>query len=148
MEYRKTLTSVGFTLIELLVVMAVLAVLIAGSVLALNPAKRLKQGNDSKIQSDISQVGLALKAYTTDNNYYPSLLSDLVTSGDLKSLPTPPGGTSYVYSRNSACETYPYTNCESALYYALFDPDTLGNVWCWRSEPGQAVETDEASCTP
>src|SRR3989338_1805229 len=95
MEHRKAFTPIGFTLIrtpamagnlvgvkgftliELLVVMAILAVLIAGTVLALNPAKRLKQGNDSKIQSDIGQVGLALKAYSTDNSYYPALLTEL-----------------------------------------------------------------------
>lgn len=137
----------AFTLIELLVVIALFAVLIAGSVIAINPGKRINQANDSKIYSDIGQIGLSLKAYYTDNSYYPVNLTDLVSAGDLKSLPAAPDGASYNYTRTSGCNTAPYDNCESMVYYSLFDPDTTGNVWCWRSALGQAQELSAAACT-
>ena len=133
----------GFTIIELLVVMAVLAVLAAGVVVAINPGRRIAQANDTKIRNDVGQVATALQAYFTTNQLYPAALSDLVTSQDLKQVPTPPAGGSYEYSRTAGCTI---TSCEAALSEPLQAPVVAGNLWCWRSATGQAAEL--ASCNP
>lgn len=143
----------GFTLIELLVVMAVLAVLAAGVITAINPGKRLRQANDTKIRNDIGQIATALQAfYTTNTGSYPTATSDLVTSGDLKQVPTPPSGsgTSYTYSRTpGTCAPGGATPCTEVVVYAsLQDPVTASNVWCWRSATGQASETTTTACAP
>lgn len=151
MANRKAFSHVGvkgFTLIELLVVIALLAVLVAGSIIAINPKKRIDQANDSKIYNDIGQIGISLKAYYTDNSFYPVNLTELVSAGDLKSLPAAPDGATYNYTRTSGCNTAPYDNCEAVVYYTLYDPNTPGNVWCWRSALGQAQELAPAACTP
>ena len=137
-------------MIELLVVMAVLAVLAAGGIIAINPGKRIRQANDTRIRNDVGQIATALQAYYTTSQFYPSALADLATSGDLKQVPTPPGGGAYEYSRSggTVCTTSPYTGCEAALSEPLGDPATTGNVWCWRSATGQASELAPASCTP
>ncbi len=133
----------GFTLIELLVVLAVLGVVAAGVVTAINPLKRIRQANDAKIKNDVGQISTALQASFTTNQLYPSALGDLVTSGDLKVLPTVPGGGAYSYAITNPCTT---ASCEAAVSAALQDPLVAGNVWCWRSATGVVAEV--ASCSP
>lgn len=135
----------GFTLIELLIVIAVIGVLAAGVVAAINPLKRINQANDSKIKNDIGQIATALQAYYTTNQLYPSALSALATSGELKLVPTAPGGSSYTYSVTT-CTT---SSCEASISFALRDPAVTGNLWCWRSAVGTASEvTSAAGCAP
>lgn len=141
----------GFTLIELLVVMAILAVVAAGVVVAINPGKRINQANDSKTQNDIGQIATALQAYFTDSQSFPTALSALVTNGDLKQIPTPAAGGSYEYeitptgctgaigSGQTACT-------DVAVSEPLLDPNTAGNLWCWESATGQAGELTDANC--
>ncbi len=133
----------GFTLIELLVVLAVLGVLAAGVVTAINPIKRVRQANDAKIKTDVGQISGALQGQYTLDQVYPSALGDLVTKGALKVIPAPPGGGSYSYSISSPCST---SSCEAAVSFALQDPLVAGNVWCWRSATGSVIEA--ASCAP
>jgi len=53
----------GFTLIELLVVIAIIGVLAAVVLLAINPAKMLRQGRDSNRQSDLTTLRKAIDLY-------------------------------------------------------------------------------------
>jgi type IV pilus assembly protein PilA len=46
----------GFTLIELLVVIGILAVLLAITLIAINPARQFGQANDTKRSSDINAI--------------------------------------------------------------------------------------------
>lgn len=140
----------GFTLIELLVVMAVLAVVAAGVVVAINPGKRIRQANDSKIQNDVGQVATALQAYYTDAQSFPTALSALVTNGDVKQVPTPPAGGAYDYAVTpSGCLGTVASPCdEVTLSEPMQDPVTTGNLWCWRSASGQAAELTATACTP
>ncbi|MBI2613169.1 MAG: type II secretion system protein [Candidatus Levybacteria bacterium] len=89
----------GFTLIELLIVIAILGVLAAGILVAIDPIDKINQANDAKVQNDVSGIGRASEAYaTTHNGFYPSILNDLFTAGELKRVPAPPTGyipTSY-----------------------------------------------------
>jgi len=58
----------GFTLIELLVVIGILAVLLAITLIAINPGQQLERGDDIKRQSDVTQILNAIGQYMVDNN--------------------------------------------------------------------------------
>lgn len=57
----------GFTLIELLVVIGILAVLLAITLIAINPARQFSQANDTKRSSDINAILNAVGQYSADN---------------------------------------------------------------------------------
>lgn len=151
----------GFTLIELLIVIAILGILAAAVLVAINPTKRQNQAKDSNTQSDIASLATALQAYYTapGTGSYPSLLATLVANGDLKQLPTP-GGTVGAYQTNYAVQPASGTTCgpdsatptvacaEAAIYYLLFDQASGGTVvWCWESVTSKAQKiTAAANC--
>lgn len=57
----------GFTLIELLVVIGVLAVLLAITLIAINPGRQFSQSNDTKRSSDVNALLNAIHQYAADN---------------------------------------------------------------------------------
>jgi prepilin-type N-terminal cleavage/methylation domain-containing protein len=57
----------GFTLIELLVVIGILAVLLAITLIAINPARQFSQANDTKRASDVNAILNAIDQYAADN---------------------------------------------------------------------------------
>src|SRR5690349_17666648 len=57
----------GFTLIELLVVIGILAILLAITLIAINPAHQFAQANNTKRRSDILQVLNAIGQYSAEN---------------------------------------------------------------------------------
>lgn len=57
----------GFTLIELLVVIGILAILLAITLIAINPARQFGQANNTKRRSDILQVLNAVHQYVAEN---------------------------------------------------------------------------------
>jgi prepilin-type N-terminal cleavage/methylation domain-containing protein len=57
----------GFTLIELLVVIGILAILLAITLIAINPARQFGQANDTKRRSDITQILNAIGQYSASN---------------------------------------------------------------------------------
>ncbi len=61
----------GFTLIELLVVIGILAVLLAITLVAINPAKQFSQANDTQRQSDVNAILNAVTQFMADNNGTP-----------------------------------------------------------------------------
>jgi prepilin-type N-terminal cleavage/methylation domain-containing protein len=82
----KTLTK-GFTLIELLVVIAIIGILAAVVLVAINPAERIAEANDSKAKSNLGQVATAMEScYTANGGKYDSCLTTSVlnTGGYLK----------------------------------------------------------------
>lgn len=62
----------GITLIELLIVSGVIAVLVTGVVVIINPLQKIGQANDSKRKADIAQLQRALEIYYQDNGQYPA----------------------------------------------------------------------------
>lgn len=85
----------GFTLIELLIVIAILGILAAGILVAVDPVDKISTANDSKVQNDISGAGRASEAYATAHSgFYPATLNDLVTAGEFKRVPLAPAGYS------------------------------------------------------
>jgi len=68
----------GFTLIELLVVIGILAILLAITLIAINPARQFGQANNTKRRSDILQVLNAVHQYVAENQgQLPSEISGL-----------------------------------------------------------------------
>ncbi len=57
----------GFTLIELLVVIGILAVLLAITLVAINPARQFSQSNNTKRSSDVNAILNAINQYQADN---------------------------------------------------------------------------------
>ena len=57
----------GFTLIELLVVIGILAILLAITLIAINPARQFGQANDTKRRSDINAILNSIGQYTASN---------------------------------------------------------------------------------
>ena len=64
-QIRKT--NKGFTLIELLVVIGILAVLLAITLIAINPARQFSQANNTKRRSDVNALLNAVHEYAADN---------------------------------------------------------------------------------
>jgi prepilin-type N-terminal cleavage/methylation domain-containing protein len=57
----------GFTLIELLVVIGILAVLLAITLIAINPARQFAQANNTQRSSDVNTILNAINQYMADN---------------------------------------------------------------------------------
>ena len=71
----------GFTLIELLVVIGILAVLLAITLIAINPARQFQQANNTQRSSDVNAILNGVWQYAVDNN------------GDLSGLAIPATAT-------------------------------------------------------
>src|SRR6478609_4407072 len=72
MQYLKNRSKAanenGFTLIELLVVIGILAILLAITLIAINPARQFGQANDTKRRSDLTAILNAIGQYGASNS--------------------------------------------------------------------------------
>jgi prepilin-type N-terminal cleavage/methylation domain-containing protein len=62
----------GFTLIELLIVVAILGILSAAVITAINPAKRISQARDAQVKMNLGQLKSALESYYVMHGSYPT----------------------------------------------------------------------------
>lgn len=137
----------GFTLIELLIVIAILGILAAAVLVAINPGKRTRQAQDAQRKNDIGSMATELQGFYTSPGAgcYPTALGVLTAQGYLKQLPTQPGGAAYNYVTSGAGSGCPAGSgpTDVAVYATLGEPlnGTPGTtVWCWRSSQGTASE--------
>ena len=143
----------GFTLIELLIVIAILGILAAAVLVAINPGKRTRQAQDAKRKNDIGALATEVQAFytTPGQGFYPSTLAVLTTGSYLKQMPYDPtagtGTTPYSYTINAG-------TTEAAVWALLAEP-TAGaygtKLWCYQSSSGVAAEmltNATGGCTP
>ena len=67
----KYFVKAGFTLIELLIVIAILAILAAAVMIAINPAKRMQEARDATRLADTSQISNSIAEYNVTHGTYP-----------------------------------------------------------------------------
>jgi type IV pilus assembly protein PilA len=90
----------GFTLIELLVVIGILAILLAITLIAINPNKHFEDVRDTQRQSNVGAVLDAIYEYESANNGNtpPSLAGVTATAVPLASVPTALTATGTTFS--------------------------------------------------
>lgn len=93
----------GFTLVELLVVVAIIGLMIAVALVALNSARA--KARDARRVNDIRQIQIALERYYIDAGSYPI--------GNNVLLGTPPGTIGNCLDSNGFS-----TNCSGIIYEA------------------------------
>lgn len=88
MNTYKNVKCKGFTLVELLIVITIIAILSAFGLI--NYLEVLKQGRDTKRQSDLKTIQSALEQYHADNHFYPDDITfgSPLTSNIGRSLPS------------------------------------------------------------
>lgn len=160
-------SSKGFTLIELLIVIAILGVLAAGVLVAIDPVEQLARGRDTGRKSAVTQLGRALQAYYTSNSAYPATAgwnTTLTNSGEIKVFPSNPagvtapctGGTAvnqFCYKSNATPDIVVYTRMESKVeqnkgtcagsslntWYVYSSADGKSGLLCQAAEPAAGV---------
>lgn len=124
----------GFTLIELLVTISIISILSVIGVIIYTSV--LKQGRDSKRQSDLRSIQSALEQYYADQFYYPATItigSALSGGGKtyLNTIPSDPTGVKqYSYTAlPEACDNSA-TKCTGYCLYAKLENSTPGIGSC------------------
>jgi len=127
--------SKGFTLIELLIVIAVLGVLAAVILVAIDPAEQLARGRDAGRKSSVTQLGRALQAYYTVNSAtgYPNPVGPpiwtitLQNSGEIRIIPA----TTFPPSMTVTCTAAPSYTVNLAggfCYKSTISPPGIANI--------------------
>lgn len=112
----------GFTLTELTIAIAIVAILTAGTITAINIPLQLQKARDGTRKSDVRVIQSALEIYRTDQRCYPqvgscgpmpSCASSLTVAGStyLRKIPCNPTGGSYTYTPNTPTNGYTLQVC-------------------------------------
>ena len=151
----KFLKLPAFTLIELLIVIAIVGIMAAAILVAINPAKRSGQARDAIRKSDIAVLADAFQAYyVTHEGLYPGTphpfdcnggrLAILVSSGELKVVPNDPQDPTNQYCVKIKLNP---PKSEAAIFVMLEEPTNLNLVfYCWNSRTNTLFETNGNTC--
>jgi len=127
----------GFTLIELLLVIAIIGLLLTGSMYAINQGRQ--KSRDTKRIADLSTIAKALELYLQENGYYPptgcgydcnGYRQSYDSSWDVLAAELEPylGSSLPIDPINTAC--HPWTNDDCYSYaYGNVGRDTYGNTY-------------------
>ena len=72
----------GFTLVELLIVIALIGILAAVVLAAINPLEQANRARDTRLRSDAAQLLAAIDRYFSNKEEFPWVTSGIVTSND------------------------------------------------------------------
>ena len=78
----------GFTLIELMIVMAIIAIIMSIAVPIYN--RSITRAKESVLKNNLFTLRTVIDEYTYDKQKAPQSLSDLVSEGYLRQIPTDP----------------------------------------------------------
>lgn len=148
---RFSKTQGGFTLIELLVVIGILAILLAITLIALNPSQHFQGARDAQRRSDVSAILDAIYEYQAANKGQVSTNAATATSSAthigkgsgkidlcelvpayLADLPRDPGANSSVTGGATPCAAgvtaydTDYTIAKSSNRFTIAAPDAEG----------------------
>lgn len=157
--------SKGFTLIELLIVIAILGVLAAVVLVAINPGQRIAAARNSRVRSDLASMGSVANIFNTDTGLnaacvgggsYPSVLTQATVCGATflgGTAPVPPSGTYTLEFIPAGCAPNTATPCTAIAIDGPAYSDGVINAatndkWCWRSATGTITQTTAAICAP
>jgi prepilin-type N-terminal cleavage/methylation domain-containing protein len=118
----------GFTLIELLVVIGILAILLAITLIAINPARQFAQANNTKRSSDVNAILNAIGQYSAQNS---GNITALGTISTVPGTPTLISNTTGTGIGNAFCTAL------VTEYIAALPSDPLTN---------NGAQVDEADC--
>jgi len=160
----KSISSKGFTLIELLIVIAILGVLAAAILVAINPGQRIASARNARVKSDLANVGAAANLFNADTGIsaacasggsYPNAWSQTACGQTFMAAPLDPVGTAFTLSATPASCTAATAGaaCTAiAVYGPAYSDGTIdastNNKWCWRSATGSITQTTAALCLP
>ncbi len=118
MKNFKQNSTKGFTLIELLVVIGILAVLLAITLIAINPARQFAQANNTKRSSDVSAILNAVGQYAVEHH------------GDLSAINIPVGTSSAkVIGSNAGAGELDFCPNIVPTYIAAMPVDPTNGDW-------------------
>lgn len=126
----------GFTLIELLITISIIAILATIGITTYSSV--MKQGRDSKRQSDLKSIQSALEQYFADQLYYPATLTSPLSAGSktyLNNVPTDPLPSpkpQYTYTplplTGTTCDNSTSTKCAKYCLYANLEGTTTSSL--------------------
>lgn len=133
------LKKVLIFLLAFLIPFALIGIIAAAVLVAVNPAKRVGEAKDAERKNDVGGIATELQAYYFENSRYPSALNQLGTTGASTPMFKDPVGSEYSYSVSS--------DGSRVAVYAKLEKGNLGpgSFWCWESTDLLAKEVLSAS---
>jgi prepilin-type N-terminal cleavage/methylation domain-containing protein len=103
-------SSKGFTLIELLIVIAIIGILAAALLIALDPAEKIRLANDTRAINNVSEVSNKIEQWAVqyNNGVYPAnwgSAAAVATDPASPSAPTPPT-SAYAFTYTVAANAF------------------------------------------
>lgn len=134
----------GFTLIELLIVIAILGILAAAVLVAINPGKRMAEARDTQRKNDIGAITNALISYEAISSslpgetMYDTSRSSSATGTDGACNPLPGlsdwATISYIFysliTQQELLEKLPTDPKNNSTYHYRYEPRSLGESPC------------------
>lgn len=129
----------GFTLVELLVVISIIALLsVVGAIVY---STVLKQGRDSKRQSDLNAIQSALEQYYSDHLYYPPYVNGTDMLCEQSTL------NGYYIDTPIGCSLKDTTGNKTYINKIPKDPLYSSQIYCYRPQPTDCGTGSNPQCS-